>query len=146
MHICASQFSKFPGGACPRTPLEGARAGPRHDRVAITSFGVLEFHAPPPPMTQILDPPLTTNIEQPSFSLLFLFFNSATKEELWSAIHGQRMDPVFLKRLANGTFQARIAPDVVDPNNPTVRRAAVHVFSYLVDGRNMGRNFHGDSC
>ena len=47
MHICASQFSKFPGGACPRTPLEGARAGPRRDRVAITSFGVLEFHAPP---------------------------------------------------------------------------------------------------
>ena len=56
MHICASQFSKFPGGACPRTPLEGARAGPRRDRVAITSFGVLEFHAPP--VTQILDPPL----------------------------------------------------------------------------------------
>ena len=49
MHICASQFSKFPGGACPRTPLEGARAGPRRDRVAITSLGVLEFHAPPPP-------------------------------------------------------------------------------------------------
>ena len=46
MHICASQFSKFPGEACPRTPLEGARAGPRRDRVAITSFGVLEFHAP----------------------------------------------------------------------------------------------------
>ena len=64
MHICASQFSKFPGGACPRTPLEGARASPRRDRVAITSFGVLEFHAPPPPppppVTQILDPPLTT--------------------------------------------------------------------------------------
>ena len=47
MHICASQFSKFPGGACPRTPLEGARASPRRDRYAITSFGVLEFHAPP---------------------------------------------------------------------------------------------------
>ena len=41
-------FQNFPG-SMPRTPLEGARAGPRRDRVAITSFGVLEFHAPPPP-------------------------------------------------------------------------------------------------
>ena len=47
MHICASQFSKFPRGSMPPDPLEGARAGPRRDRVAITSFGVLEFHAPP---------------------------------------------------------------------------------------------------
>ena len=60
-NICASQFSEFPGEHAP-DPLEGARAGPRRDRVAITSFGVLEFHAPPPPppppVTQILDPPL----------------------------------------------------------------------------------------
>ena len=40
---------KISRGACPRTPLEGTRAGPRRDRVAITSFGVLEFHPPPPP-------------------------------------------------------------------------------------------------
>ena len=54
-------FQNSPGEHAPRTPLEGARAGPRRDRVAITSFGVLEFHAPPPPpppVTQILDPPL----------------------------------------------------------------------------------------
>ena len=37
---------KISWGSMPRTPLEGARAGPRRDRVAITSFGVLEFHAP----------------------------------------------------------------------------------------------------
>ena len=40
---------KISRGSMPPDPLEGARAGPRCDRVAITSFGVLEFHAPPPP-------------------------------------------------------------------------------------------------
>ena len=40
---------KISRGSVPPDPLEGARARPRRDRVAITSFGVLEFHAPPPP-------------------------------------------------------------------------------------------------
>ena len=38
---------KISRGSMPPDPLQGARAGPRRDRVAITSFGVLEFHAPP---------------------------------------------------------------------------------------------------
>ena len=38
-------FQNFPG-SMPPDPLEGAKAGPRRDRVAITSFGVLEVHAP----------------------------------------------------------------------------------------------------
>ena len=38
-------FQNFPG-SMPPDPLEGARAGPRRDPVAITSFGVLEFHTP----------------------------------------------------------------------------------------------------
>ena len=40
---------KISRGSMPPDPLEGARASPRRDRYAITSFGVLEFHAPPPP-------------------------------------------------------------------------------------------------
>ena len=40
---------KISRGSMPPDPLEGARTGPRRDRVAITSFGFLEFHAPPPP-------------------------------------------------------------------------------------------------
>ena len=44
---------KISRGSMPPDPLEGARAGPRRDRVAITSFGVLEFHAPPPPPNNI---------------------------------------------------------------------------------------------
>ena len=60
MHICASQFSKFSGGACPRTPLEGARASPRRDRYAITIFGALRV--PRPPVAQILDPPLCEDV------------------------------------------------------------------------------------
>ena len=41
-------FQNFPGEHAPG-PLEGARASPRRDRYAITSFGVLEFHPPSPP-------------------------------------------------------------------------------------------------
>ena len=53
-------FQNFPGEHAP-DPLARARAGPRRDRVAITSFGVLEFHAP---VTQILDPPLSITQQQ----------------------------------------------------------------------------------
>ena len=41
-------FQNFPGEHAPG-PLEGARAGPRRDRVAITSFGGLRIPRPPPP-------------------------------------------------------------------------------------------------
>ena len=40
---------KISRGSMPPDPLEEARASPRRDRYAITSFGVLKFHAPPPP-------------------------------------------------------------------------------------------------
>ena len=46
----------------PPDPLEGARAGPRRDRVAITSFGVLDFHAPPPPPPRDSNPGSATGM------------------------------------------------------------------------------------
>ena len=50
-------FQNFPGEHAPGPP----RGGKGRPSPAITSFGVLEFHAPPPPpVTQILDPPLFT--------------------------------------------------------------------------------------
>ena len=85
MHICASQFSKFPGGACPRTPRgEGVTASPRRDRYAITNVGGLRTpRPPPPPVTQILDPPLTGD----DISVIMIdkdsFENGKEKEAFW---------------------------------------------------------------